>query len=106
MAFVKVIGSARVLPGRVAVGRVGVRQVAVTRIDGRLFAFANACPHAGSPLSGGRLSGTCIECPRHGWRFDLASGACLDQELYSLRTYPVREAEGWVEVDADDGSIW
>lgn len=34
----------------------------------------NQCPHAGSPLEGGRVSGNRFRCPRHGYIFDLESG--------------------------------
>lgn len=34
----------------------------------------NICPHAGSPLEGGRVSGHRFRCPRHGYIFDLESG--------------------------------
>jgi phenylpropionate dioxygenase-like ring-hydroxylating dioxygenase large terminal subunit len=33
------------------------------------------CVHRGGSLAGGRISGDCIECPYHGWRFD-GEGQC------------------------------
>lgn len=47
----------------------------VVRLDGRLEAFLDVCPHRNARLSDGRLVNGLIECPYHGWRFD-ADGRC------------------------------
>ena len=44
--------------------------------DGRLGAARDRCPHRESPLSPGLVKGGCIECPYHGWTYDV-SGACV-----------------------------
>jgi nitrite reductase/ring-hydroxylating ferredoxin subunit len=37
------------------------------------------CPHLGAHLAvGGRVAGDCIRCPFHAWRFDGASGRCVE----------------------------
>lgn len=104
--FTRLVRSDSVHEGAMSVGRVGIRQVAVARVDGALYAFRNTCPHAGSPLSGGHLKGCKVICARHGWGFDLASGACTTQPMYSLRLYEVRERDGWVEVREAEPEIW
>ena len=38
-------------------------------------ALRDRCPHREAPLSAGRVEGACVECPYHGWRFDV-SGVC------------------------------
>lgn len=88
------------------VGRVGVRQVALVRKGQELFAFKNLCPHAGSPLSGGIVRNEIIECPRHHWEFNMRSGECLDQPLYCLRLYDVKQEDGWIWVRERDPEIW
>ena len=40
-------------------------------------------------LEGGRRSGTRIECPGHGYIFDLATGACDHDPHLCLRRYRV-----------------
>ena len=103
----KLVRASDVTRGAVAVARYGVVQVGVTRLsDGTLVAFKNACPHAGSPLSGGRLTGSTITCGRHGWDFDLRSGACPMHPEWELKLYDVREVEGWVEVAPREVEIW
>ncbi len=45
--------------------------------DDRFFAIADTCSHAQASLSKGYLSGTVIECPRHGATFDITTGKNL-----------------------------
>ena len=74
---------------------VGSQEVAVFRgRDGSLFAVESRCPHRGAPLADGLLGGGSLICPYHSYRFDLKSGACLNDASCSLRTYPVREHDG------------
>ena len=41
------------------------------------FAVEDTCTHDDGPLADGWLEGNAIECPRHGARFDVRSGAVL-----------------------------
>jgi len=73
--------------------------IVVFRSEGRVYAFANACPHEGNPLVEGEILGPTLTCAYHGWRFDLETGACLFGEE-PVRRYPVEEREGTVWVRA------
>jgi len=73
--------------------------IAVFQVEGRLYALANACPHAANPLVEGDVLGRTLVCAFHGWRFDLETGACLLGDE-PARTYPVKERDGEVWVDA------
>jgi nitrite reductase/ring-hydroxylating ferredoxin subunit len=68
---------AELLHGDRAVVDAGGREIVVLRVAGELHAFDNACPHQGNPLVEGEVLGDVLECAYHGWRFDLATGACL-----------------------------
>ena len=76
--------------------------VAVFRVEGRLYAIRNACPHVGNPLVEGDVLGRTLVCAFHGWRFDLETGVCLLGEE-SVRTYPVEERDGEIWVDTSPG---
>ena len=79
--------------------------IAVVSQDGRISAFLDVCPHAGSPLSGGRVRRGRIFCPLHGAPFDLENGKCLAPQKYdSLTMYDIRLEEEWVEVAIPDAS--
>ena len=73
-------------------------QVLVVRLDDGFHAVNDRCPHAASPLSGGRVRRGAILCPLHGARFDLTTGACIGGPYVPLRRFDVRVADGQVEV--------
>ncbi|WP_195179346.1 Rieske 2Fe-2S domain-containing protein [Mesorhizobium sp. INR15] len=53
------------------------RHIALFRdSQGKPHAFNAVCPHRGADLSRGRVIGDRVECPMHGWVFDL-DGQCV-----------------------------
>jgi nitrite reductase/ring-hydroxylating ferredoxin subunit len=81
----------------------GGRELAVFPLPGGWCALDNACPHQGGPLAAGQRDGETIECTWHGWRFDLRTGAGLTVRGCSVRSYPVREVGGVLEVGLEAG---
>jgi 3-phenylpropionate/trans-cinnamate dioxygenase ferredoxin subunit len=55
----------------------GGTRVAVANAGGDLYAFDDACTHAGCSLARGALTGTTVTCGCHGSQFDVTSGAVL-----------------------------
>ena len=72
------------------------RAIAIFNIDGQLCAIDDVCTHDGGPLADGQLHGREIECPRHGARFDVCTGAALCMPAFE----PVATHE--VKVVGDD----
>lgn len=73
--------------------------VAVFYIDRTWYAVSNVCPHKRlHVLCNGLISVTSVQCPMHGWRFDLRTGRNL-QSGASLRTYDIIEVDGWAWVE-------
>ncbi len=68
----------------------GGTSVAVARVDGVHYAIANTCAHAGGPLGDGKLAGSTVTCPYHGWKYDVTTGRCLTDTSASVKTFPVR----------------
>jgi len=67
------------------------REVLLVKAKGEVYAFENECPHQGSPMQGGMLKDAqTITCPRHGYRFNLKTGACADFPEYTLTLFPVK----------------
>ena len=66
-----------IAPGTVRVFDVDGQAVAVANVDGQFYAFADVCTHDNGPVAEGELDGCVIECPRHGARFDITTGAVL-----------------------------
>lgn len=74
-----------------------VGPLAVYRLEGRLCAAEDACPHAGAVLSEGELEDGVVTCPRHGSRFDVRTGERVRGPAdEALRTFALEEAGGYV----------
>ncbi|HET7009160.1 MAG TPA: non-heme iron oxygenase ferredoxin subunit [Anaerolineales bacterium] len=70
---------------------VGGDPIAVFNIAGRYFAIADVCSHDDGPVGEGDVTDTQIACPRHGARFDLATGKVLSlPAVVDIPAYPVR----------------
>ena len=67
-------------PGEVRALRYFGRDLVLYRgADGTPHVMDAHCPHLGAHLAvGGRVEGECLRCPFHGWRFDGASGDCVE----------------------------
>jgi toluene monooxygenase system ferredoxin subunit len=65
---------------------VGDKRIVLINVVGQIRAYADACPHMRTPLSGGSLNGAVLTCATHGWVFDVNTGrginpaqACLTE---------------------------
>ncbi len=59
-------------------------KLVVIRTEDRVSAYEDRCPHASWPLSQGTLRDATLECPGHGWEFDVRTGRCLNSPAYCL----------------------
>jgi 3-phenylpropionate/trans-cinnamate dioxygenase ferredoxin subunit len=76
--------------------------IAVFNVDGTYYAIEDVCSHEAETLSDGKLDGCEITCPRHEARFSLRTGEALCAPAYEpVATFPVRVAEGMVQVRDD-----
>jgi nitrite reductase/ring-hydroxylating ferredoxin subunit len=70
------------------------RTVAMFKIDGKLYAFDDMCPHIDGSLGKGKLDGKLVACPLHDWQFDVTNGECVTEEEldngWFVETYPVK----------------
>ena len=96
MGFLKAAKVSEIPPGRSKVVDVGDEEVAVCNVDGTIYAIANVCTHDDGPLGDGYLMGDEIECPRHGARFNVRTGAV--KTLPAIVPVPTFE----VKLDGDD----
>jgi Fe-S cluster biogenesis protein NfuA/nitrite reductase/ring-hydroxylating ferredoxin subunit len=66
--------------------------------NAQVTCFKNACAHLGLTLDGGEVKDGILECPHHGFQYDLSSGECLTAPAVQLEPQQVRVAAGNVEV--------
>lgn len=66
-------------------------EVALFKVDGKVYAISSVCPHQGGPLDEGGMNGKNVTCPWHGWEFDVTNGVCGFNDAIKTPTFKVRE---------------
>jgi 3-phenylpropionate/trans-cinnamate dioxygenase ferredoxin component len=102
--YVRVARVEEIPVGEARVYDVGYDSIALCNVGGEIHAIENVCTHDDGPLGEGFLEGCQIECPRHGARFDVKSGAVTRMPAATpVRTFPVRIEHGeiYVEIEED-----
>lgn len=58
--------------------------------DSEFYAIEVGCKHQGADITRGHISGDVATCPRHGWKFNLVTGECLNQNASKLKKYGLK----------------
>jgi len=74
------------------------KEYALFKTEAGLFCTDNSCSHEYSPLCEGEVMEGSVYCPKHGSRFDLASGKVL--------SYPATEDVRTYEVKLEDEKVY
>lgn len=102
LGFVTVARAGEIAVGGVKIMRVDDTVVALFRLDDGYWAIEDVCTHDGGPVAEGTLDGGEIECPRHGARFDVRTGAAKSFPATTpVPTYAVRVVGDEVQVSVD-----
>ena len=101
---VKVASVEDVPMGEGRVFEVSGRTLAVFNVDGQFYATDNDCPHRGGPLGEGDLEATIVRCPWHAWRWDVTTGANVNNPAVKIACYAVTVEGGAILVDVGSPS--
>lgn len=88
--------------GPVSKSLLGREIVAFRTASGRLAVMEARCAHFGANLGKGSIVGETIQCPYHGWRYDVAGSCthipsgCAIPDSAQQRTYPFAERHGYL----------
>ena len=96
--FVRVAGTDDVKPGSGMVAEVNGKAIALFNVEGKYHAIDNTCVHRGGPLGEGDLEGEVVTCPWHGWQFNVATGACVNNPAARVTSYQVQIDGGDIKV--------
>ena len=96
--FIEVARLDQVPAGTGSVFTTAGKSVAVFNVDGKIFAIADVCPHAGGSLGMGKLGGGIVTCPLHGMKIDVTTGCFAGTSDKGVVTYPVKVVEGKILV--------
>jgi len=77
-------------PGQCRVVEVEGKTLAIFNVDGSFYAVDNTCLHRGGPLGEGELDGKIVTCPWHGWRYDVTTGANVNNPAVKVNCFPVK----------------
>ncbi|WP_235675887.1 Rieske (2Fe-2S) protein [Mycolicibacter arupensis] len=91
--------------GQVKACPVGLKAVALTRLNGKFGAVDNRCPHQGGPLGQGTVENGKIRCPWHGFDFDPFTGAAAGGPDFDVRT-PTRSMSGRTACTSEPQRRW
>ncbi len=87
----RVASLAEVPAGQLKLVEIDGTRIVLARVGDRVYACGDTCSHQGGPLSEGKLSGSRLACPWHGWMYDVRTGQCLfPGRGASVPSYPVR----------------
>ncbi len=101
--FAVSIKEAQIPEGKFRAVRVRGKPLLFLKVSGQIYAVSNYCPHMGCALQGGTLEGYILMCGCHGWKFDIRTGAYLENPSTKLTCYPCKVENGkiYVEVKRD-----
>ena len=101
MTATRVAALTDLVAGQPRLVEVAGRRLVLIRAGEQVWALDDVCAHKGGPLSEGKLSGTRLACPWHGWMYDVRTGQCVfPGRGAAVPSYPVRieNDEVWVEL--------
>lgn len=98
--WITVARTGEIPAGTARVVRLDDQPLAVFHIEGEYHVIDDMCTHDGGELASGVVSGHEIECPRHGARFDIRTGAALCMPATApVAHYPVRVVGDEIQVE-------
>jgi toluene monooxygenase system ferredoxin subunit len=101
MAFQKVASVEDLWSGEMMGLEVKGQRVLLVNLDGKIYAYADACPHQKSRLSEGGLSENILRCATHHWEFDVSSGSGVNPQNTCLKAFAVALNGADILVDVD-----
>ncbi len=101
--YVTVAKTSEIGPGDREVFDLEEHYIAVFNVDGTYYAIEDVCTHDDGPLADGELYGFAIECPRHGARFDIRTGAVLSMPaVIPVPRYEVRVEGAEIQIGFEE----
>ncbi len=96
--LVDACASSDAVEGKPFVVTVESRALALVRVEGRVWAVDNVCPHRNGELGCGDLQGHHLYCPLHAWSFDVRTGEAFFPKGVKVERFLVEERGGRIFV--------
>ncbi len=89
--------------GQLKVVKINGRDIVLVAENGAVYALDNVCTHDGGDLGDGDIIDGQIQCPRHGARFDIKTGAVTQMPAaVGISTYEVKIENGEVFLEVPE----
>ena len=98
--FVKVAKKSEIPGDTGKLVQVKGQDIALFKIENKVYALYPVCPHQGGPLDEGGIDGKVVTCPWHGWQFDVTTGVCELNPSIKQPTFQVKEEGDDIYVQA------
>ncbi len=106
LAFIKVATTSEIPLGKMKMVKLEGKEILIANVEGKYYALGNICTHRGGKLSEGTLQGTVVTCPRHGAKFDVATGKVISgPKILFRRLETDPEPTFKVKVEGEDISL-
>ena len=66
------------------------RALFIFRYGDAIRVYDSLCPHQATVIPEAALSGLVLTCPRHQWKFDVSTGACIEKGNRPLRQFETK----------------
>jgi nitrite reductase/ring-hydroxylating ferredoxin subunit len=98
--FYTAVPTTAIQPNQLTKVEINGQPILLTRWQDDLIAVSALCPHAAADLSQGDFYRGKIECPDHGYLFDVSNGRVLwpEDEVCRLKRFEAKEEAGVVKV--------
>ena len=83
--------------------KVSNREIVLTLIEGKPYAFDRTCPHEAAPLDEGMIYKKSVICDDHGYTFDLETGECTspkDGTMLPMHTIEEHDGKWCIKVES------
>ena len=70
------------------------RDLIIFRKGGDVRVYDSRCPHQATAIPVTSASQNTLTCPKHGWKFDVTTGACIEKGDRPLRQFDTKIEDG------------
>lgn len=82
--FVEACKVSEINSGQMKHVEINGKEIAITNLDGKFYAFAERCGHMNARLSLGNVEGKVVTCPFHAAKFDVTSGKKVAEPVLEI----------------------
>ena len=90
----EVLALTDIADGEVKRTETATRTVFVYRTGDAFKVYDSHCPHQVTNIPHLALAGSTLTCPKHHWKFDITTGACIEKGKHPLKAFETQVEDG------------